>query len=380
MDTPSAAGISDLIGGIYDCALDPDTWPEAMRRICEALDCIMGRLMVVDLRRGALRFGRAWNEPPGVAEIIASTYRGDVVAAVGAAMGDATHDPDEPYVLSRKPGGVNFLSGPVARDWATPSLGWCDALNAIVLRDAGRVGVFAVVRHIDTGVATRREIAMMRRLIPHLRRAVAIGDLLEMRRLENAALAGSLDGLAVGIGILDRESNILHANLAARRMMEQDGPIHERGGKLCGGRLDETAALRSAVAASDDEAGIGRAGLGVPLGGPADLPALAHVLPLRGSEHRRRLLPRAAAAIFVTPPARDHAEGLAAVASRFRLTPAEARLLGHLAAGTGLALAGRALGITEATAKTHLARIFAKTATSRQAELVALVSRLVPPV
>jgi DNA-binding CsgD family transcriptional regulator len=41
--------------------------------------------------------------------------------------------------------------------------------------------------------------------------------------------------------------------------------------------------------------------------------------------------------------------------------------------------AAAALGIAETTAKTHLSRIFAKTGVSRQAELVALVHRLTPP-
>ena len=31
----SAQAFSDAIGAIYDCALDPGKWPEAMRRITE---------------------------------------------------------------------------------------------------------------------------------------------------------------------------------------------------------------------------------------------------------------------------------------------------------------------------------------------------------
>jgi len=60
----------------------------------------------------------------------------------------------------------------------------------------------------------------------------------------------------------------------------------------------------------------------------------------------------------------------------FRLTHAEARLAAHLARGEDLDSAVHALGVTRQTARSQLKMIFAKTETHRQAELVALLSRL----
>jgi DNA-binding CsgD family transcriptional regulator len=90
-------------------------------------------------------------------------------------------------------------------------------------------------------------------------------------------------------------------------------------------------------------------------------------------------MPQATAAVFVTrveqaPPAK-----IDAVAATFGLTLAETRVLERLLCGMGLVEVAAALGIAETTAKTHLSRIFAKTGVSRQAELVALVHRLMPP-
>jgi DNA-binding CsgD family transcriptional regulator len=42
--------------------------------------------------------------------------------------------------------------------------------------------------------------------------------------------------------------------------------------------------------------------------------------------------------------------------------------------------AASALGITEATARTHRNHIFTKTGVSRRTDLLALVGRLVPPI
>jgi DNA-binding CsgD family transcriptional regulator len=65
-----------------------------------------------------------------------------------------------------------------------------------------------------------------------------------------------------------------------------------------------------------------------------------------------------------------------ALRATFRLTTAEARLASRLATGTSLDHAADALGIARNTARAQLRAVFAKTDTSRQAELVALLARL----
>jgi DNA-binding CsgD family transcriptional regulator len=57
----------------------------------------------------------------------------------------------------------------------------------------------------------------------------------------------------------------------------------------------------------------------------------------------------------------------------FALTTAEARLAMLLFAGSTLSEASSALGIAQATARVHLAHIFRKTRTARQAELIRLL-------
>lgn len=63
----------------------------------------------------------------------------------------------------------------------------------------------------------------------------------------------------------------------------------------------------------------------------------------------------------------------------FSLTPTEARLAVAIAEGSTPAEAAGFLGISVLTARTHLKRIFHKTATTRQAELVRLVLAELPP-
>ena len=82
--------------------------------------------------------------------------------------------------------------------------------------------------------------------------------------------------------------------------------------------------------------------------------------------------------MFVAPTiAPAPAEALAAL---FNLTAAEARVFCQIAAGRTQAAVAMALGIAASTVKTHLLRLFAKTGTRRQADLVKLAGSLALPV
>jgi len=99
---------------------------------------------------------------------------------------------------------------------------------------------------------------------------------------------------------------------------------------------------------------------------------------MAGGDLRTRLRPQAAAAVFIgaTPDADTEAKMMA---TAYGLTPAETRLLANLLAGHTLAETADALAIAMTTAKMHLESIFSKTGTHRQAELMLLASRTVPP-
>ena len=64
---------------------------------------------------------------------------------------------------------------------------------------------------------------------------------------------------------------------------------------------------------------------------------------------------------------------------RYAITPAEFRVMMLIVQGMTIAEAAETLGISP-TAKTHLARLFDKTGTSRQADLVRLAMSALAPV
>jgi DNA-binding CsgD family transcriptional regulator len=77
--------------------------------------------------------------------------------------------------------------------------------------------------------------------------------------------------------------------------------------------------------------------------------------------------------VLLTDPERVQGPSGALLRRLYRLTPAEARLAARIGQGEALADAAAALGISVGTARIHLKRIFGKTGTSRQAQLVQLI-------
>lgn len=192
------------------------------------------------------------------------------------------------------------------------------------------------------------------------------------------ALGTTLDSLAAGVVIVTDKGQILHANDAAKRMLDTKSPILSLGGCLAALQADATRELRKAIAASADGSSIGAAGIGVPLVERDMRAATAHVLPL-GRYGSPPLASGAAAAIFVTRVETSLPVDVGVLARIFGFTPAETRLLKQLIAGASLMEAASALGISVATAKTHRNHIFMKANVSRRTELLALMGGLLPP-
>jgi len=371
--------VSDLIGLIYDCTIEPDRWPETMHEICEDLGCFLCAIYRVDLESSKVAFLRQWN---GELDKLALLERHGPDAAEIYQMSQVVRGQpiDEPLVLTRHLAREIWVQTRYYTEWAKPR-GVCDSIQTMVLREPRRIGIFAANRHESVGPISDREVAILRFLAPHIRRAVTIGDLMDLKKIEVQTLGSTLDHLASGVIVVGDGNRILHANDAARRMFAAGGPIRSLQGRLVVRVTRAGVQLTNAIdLARRDESGIGAIGISVPLADESGEPAVAHVLPLARGNLRTRLMPQATAAIFVTRAEQASASDIDAVTATFGLTPAETRVVRQLLLGMTLVEAAAALGIAESTAKTHLSRIFSKTGVARQADLVALVHRLLPPV
>jgi DNA-binding CsgD family transcriptional regulator len=255
-----------------------------------------------------------------------------------------------------------------------------DFMMFFLMHEPMHLSTLGVGRNERQGIITEREIELGKLLLPHLRRAVTISKVLDVRTIVGEWMAEALDALRCAVMLINEHGTILHANRSAEHMLDAGGgPIQSAQGVLQATAPSAASELRSALTlAAGNEAGIGKTGLAIRLTEPDVPPVFAHVLPLTGSDFRTRLQPAAVAAVFIgTPP--DAQEGADALASAFGLTPAETKVLANLFAGRTLVETAATLGITRPTAKTHLEHIFLKTGVTRQAELMRLWTGLISP-
>lgn len=107
----------------------------------------------------------------------------------------------------------------------------------------------------------------------------------------------------------------------------------------------------------------------------ANLARIRQELAARQFQPRPPLRSRDNAPAGLTPAANAASFPACSLASRFQLTPAEARVAAHLAAGRSLREVAESTGVRPSTLRSHLQAVFDKTGVRRQSALVGLVLR-----
>ena len=203
---------------------------------------------------------------------------------------------------------------------------------------------------------------------------MAISDALNLKTIRSEALQATLNALTAGVYLVDRHGRIIYMNRAAEHQVETGNALRVEHDRLA--PLDRSAriAIGNAIAeAIADEAERSASGISLALPAGEGAGLIATVLPLGRGERRNVCGAFAAmAAIFMQDPVIVPPFPGGAFAKLHGLTGSELRVLLAMAPGLGVKEAAEVLGISEATARTHLQHIFAKTGTSKQTELMHL--------
>lgn len=195
----------------------------------------------------------------------------------------------------------------------------------------------------------------------------------------NGLLEATLNTLAAGVLVVAGDGSILHMNRFAAVLIDAGDVLTAVRGRLM--PRNREAAAQLALALSRLTAPVasreGDMTLALPRSGGRGLVATLMRLPggLAGTAGTM-----SAVTMMVQDPALAPRVPTEAFASLYCLTQAELKVaMALIPSGTPQAAAAK-LGISCNTVKTHLQRIFEKTSTSRQTDLVALMLRATPPV
>ncbi len=190
--------------------------------------------------------------------------------------------------------------------------------------------------------------------------------------------AWALDSIAHALLVVDGTARIVLANRAAERLLSLADGIASGPLGLGASAASQTSALRALVAQA---AGLHHE---TPIGGALLLdrpsgkrPLQVQLSPLSAETPWCSVAARPAVALVVVIDPEDGAGAPdAALRALYKLTVAEMRVAQEVADRDGLPAVAEALGISLSTVRTHLQRVFEKTGTRRQAELVRLLERI----
>lgn len=363
---------------VYDAARDPRRWPAALATLGD----LLGNASVV------LRLQCSASDQFRI-------------------LGIARHSPRDVVKFGHEFG--SFRSNPFARKIVTSPLGRAvlrrsfmtekaylqthlyrriyqpralfHAMEIAVERSGSSVAVLNIARPRAVQDFDPPELERLVPILPHLRRALEFRRQFSSYEAEKTTRVEALNCLAMAVFAVTARGKPLWLNRAAKQIIEKNEGLSVDPVGLCTETSKQTLQLRQMI----HHAAYGRGGnacrrsrvmplnrASVPsplllLAVPTESSEIATTTGLPSTDHDPVVL------ILVSDPACQAEVPVSTLMTLFGLTRAEARLAKALAAGRSLGDAAVDFGIKKGTARVELSRIYSKTDTHRQAELVKLL-------
>jgi DNA-binding CsgD family transcriptional regulator/PAS domain-containing protein len=370
------AQLFELIGEIYDAALDPSLWSEVVGK---AGHFVGGPAASIFSKSPMAGTGNVYYEF-GIDPYYRDLYFEKYLKLDPATTGHYFADIGQPIAIADLMPYDEFLETQFYKEWAQPQ-GRVDFVSAVLDKSVTSAALFGVFRSERDGVVDGDTRRRMRLIVPHIRRAVLVGRLIDLKSAEAATFADTLDGLSAGICLVDASGRIVHANAACHVVLDAGDLFSMAGGRLAArdAEIDQTL-QKLFAAAGDGDVAIGTQGIALPLIGQDGARCVAHVLPLTsGARRLTGVAYTAVAAVFIRKAVLESPSPPEVVARTYKLTPTELRVLLAIVEVGGVPEVALALGVAETTIKTHLGRLFIKTGAVRQADLVKIVAGYASP-
>jgi len=362
-----------VVGSIYDAALNPALWADALARIAAFVGGQAGALGSKDLVSKFvnaddhvgldLRYMQMHSQMRREFNPLATGPLFDVGQIVSLPELMPNDDP---------------CKGSFSPEWARAQGGGAVANVVLEKSENGRnlPGVTQSEANDIIDDEMRRRMALV---APHARRAVLIGKAIDQRANEAATFADILDSLSAGLFLIDANGRIVHANAAGRGLLGADDFLLSIDGRLVARDRKVNRTLQEAFADTADLE-IGSKGIALPLTAQDGECHVAHVLPLGAGAPARAGVPRmVTAAVLICKATLETPSSPEVIGRAYQLTPAELRVLLGIVNIGGIPEIATALGVADCTIRTHVGRLFDKTGTGRQADLVKLVAGFFTP-
>jgi DNA-binding CsgD family transcriptional regulator len=362
--------LSQLIGDIYDAALDSSLWVGVLEQATQFIGGTAAGIYWKDITvQGELHY--VYNVEPASVDAYFNKYiRFDpsLTAQFFFKVGEIYNTTNVlPY--------SEFVETTFYKEWVKPN-GWADHLAATLDKSATSFAQFGVFRNERQGLADENMRQRMGLLVPHVRRAVLIGNVIDLQKEKAGSLSDAFNGLDASVFLLDDHCHIAFSNIAAQALLDDAAILRTVNNTLIAVDPHAAQVLRNVIAAaSGGDGAVGANGVAIPLSSQPGQNWVADILPLTsGARQQAGGRHPAVAAVFVRKVSMAAPYPTEVAARQFQLTPSEVRVLDAVLKVSGVPKMAEVLGISQATVKTHLQSIFGKTGVRRQADLIKLVA------
>ena len=376
---------SELIGAIYEAALDPTHWRQVLLHLCAITDAKDCNLIFHDM------LNRQRND------ILAPSFTTDMRDEYLSLYIDADMKWSRPLSGGMDGSGLFCVSQSqeilgTARDEVQDSalrsyygttLQYADQAGCFLLHTNYSTSVLAVNRPLSAPVFEPEILQLLRRLNPHLQRSIRIHHQLTSARDNYRKLHETLEKTAAGLLLLNADGCILFANREGARILEQH-PVFVIGS---GGRL-QTASSKDNLRLQKliDNANTAREKIDILQPNEISM-ALHHaqrthpikisVLPLKDSGLDTSLsYESATVVVFLTDPERRWTISNDYLHHAYTLTAAECSVSQALIDGAKPRAIAEQRGTSEETTRWQIKEILQKTGTHSQVELTRLLLNL----
>ncbi|MGD9604257.1 MAG: helix-turn-helix transcriptional regulator [Gammaproteobacteria bacterium] len=368
---PDAETSATLIEGLFCAAVDPTQWSQVLARLRDATGAVTASYVVIDPGSGTGSVVRDLASTPEMLAAYSAYYHKvdfyDACYAQGRfgpgvtwgshwVMDDHAHAHSEFIADFLRPIGSFYFGGTVLMDG-----------------NAGRVALCAHrARHQGPFGAT--QLALFDALQPHVRRAALLERAVTQAQLGNALGAVLIERFRDAVLLVNQQGRVIRMNRRAEAHLVRGSVLSLRGGALAAARPGDSSRLSAAIAGA-----LARTSRSVRLCGRAGerlqvivmpLPAGAPSLSLAGVDAGPAVM------LVLIDPDAPPCGSAAPLMQMFGLTAREAELAGWLSRGDRISGAATRMGLTPGSARQLLKRVYRKTHTTRQPELVALLAAL----
>ena len=368
--------LSELIGEIYDAALDPSLWTDVVGK---AAGFVGGSAAAIFSKSPTAGNGNVYYEA-GTDPYYRDLYFEKYVKLDPSTCGHYFADVEQPIAMADLMPYSEFLETRFYEEWARPQ-GLVDFVSAVLDKSVTSAALFGVFRSEREGVVNDETRRRMRLIVPHIRRSVLVGRLIDLKAAEVASLADTFDGLSAGMCLVDAAGRIVHANTACHVILGAGDFLSVVEGRIVAGDAKTDQALRELFAAAGSgDAAVGTQGIALPLRAQDGSHYVMHVLPLTsGARRLAGIAYSATAALFIRRVTTEPPSAPEIIARAYDLTPTELRVLLAIVEVGGVPEVALALGVAESTVRTHLGNLFLKTGAGRQADLVKIAAGFANP-